>query len=741
VPESIWLGQFNIVGGQVQEEGPYAAHLTGRSVADSIANLYTAIQPTSEDTEQLCAEVQQTIGRMFGRAQYSVTGNLLLALGKAHQHLRDWNRSSLPDHRMGIGISCLAIAGDEAYLAQAGPSTAFYRHNGRMELLQPLEPEAQAALGTADSLSPWFQRLELEQGDTLLLLTGNFGIRADPDLIEQYLTQDPESALAGLYRYARAERDCGALLLAVTEAVGPAGRTVTESRGAQAGEPFVLERNDDRGRKRQQPGGTGKLDPDRPLREPPLGPGGPRRSPSPLGRSPFRRVNAVHPDEGAGVVRIMGAERPRQRFGGPAHALATPDAALAAATNIPRSSVRMRSGLPSFRARFPGLGGRRRGVAPLLAGGIGVVAAIALLWLGIPALIASGRSQRFSTLVRSAQTQLSTAQSENDLSKRRELLNQALTNIDEARRLRPADTRAMGEATSVSDALTTLDAVYALPDVPELANLSAAGLSPSSTVEVAAGDRLYVLDFAAGKVFATARNSSPLPAAVSEVVYEDGSSIDGVQAGKAHHIVWQPSTGPGDSGTLYILDSARHLFGLSRNDLRAVPLRGVEQWRSDTAMALSGGVLYLLDAAGGLVWRYGAAGNGFDTDPAPALARADIRDAGGISVVGGIFLTGQDARIRRFLDGQEGPFKLAGIDRAPTAPQPPLFDPATGWLYIADRGNGRIIVLEGDGRFKRQLVNARLAGLRSATIDSGESRLVGVIGQSLVAIPLPRSSQ
>jgi len=258
---------------------------------------------------------------------------------------------------------------------------------------------------------------------------------------------------------------------------------------------------------------------------------------------------------------------------------------------------------------------------------LGVVALALMLWFGLPALADSGRSHRFETLVRSTQTELTTAQSEADLSKRRELLNQAVSNIDEARRLRPGDPQAQSEATSVSDALTVLDAVYNLPDVPTVADLSTVGLSPSSAVEVAAGDRLYVLDVSGGKVFAVSRDASVPP----EVVFEDGSDVDGVHAVKAHHIAWQPPQDPGDDGTLLILDAGRHLFGLSRNDLRAIGLRGVEQWRGDTGMAVSGESLYILDAAAGLVWRYASSPSGFDSDPAPAVARADIRDATGIS--------------------------------------------------------------------------------------------------------------
>lgn len=734
--ERVWLGQFNIVAGQVQEEGPYAAAVTDRTVAESTADLYIALQPTRPDTDNLCAEVVQTVGRIFGRPQYSVTGNLLLALGKAHQQLRDWNRSSLAEHRLGIGVSCMVVVGDEAFIAQSGAGVVFSRRSGRIERLVALEVESQSPIGQGDMLSPWFHRLKLAQGDSVLLLSGNFGARVDERTIERCLALQPEAALPEVFRLARGERDCGALLIGVLDDLTVANddededgaaltRLVATSGLAGRATPTLPG-----ARPAHRPAGT-TVPPSRGL---PLAPDRGYRSPSPLGRNAYQLDRALHPDEGTGVVRVLGDEKPRPPSKGPAHALSTPEAVLAAASELPRPEIRIRSSQPDFRSAFRELGGRRRNRAPFVLGGLGIFALALLLWLGLPALASSGRSQRFATLMRSAQSELSSAQAAADLSKRRELLNQAVSNIDEARRLRPGDQQAQSEATSASDALSVLDAVYSLPDVPTLADLSALGLSASSAVEVAAGDRLYVLDVSAGKVFAVSRDRSVPP----EVVYEDGSDVDGVHAGKAHHFAWQPPQSAGDDGTLLILDAGRHLFGLSRNDLRAVALRGVEQWRADTGMAVSGGNLYILDAQAGMVWRYAGAGSGFDSDPAPAVARTDIRDAAGISVVGGIFLTGQDGRIRRFLDGQESTFKLDGIDKPPAAPQPPLYDPTTGLLYVADRGNNRIIVLEGDGRFKRQLVHTRLASLRGAAVDGGQNQLVGVIGQALVSISLPR---
>lgn len=737
MPERIWQGRFNIVGGTVQEDGPYATAITDRGVAESVVDLYLVLQPTRPDPDQICAEVMRTVTRIFGRAQYSVTGNLLLALGKAHQHLREWNRASLTEHRLEIGVCCVAITGNEAYVALAGPSALFYRHNGRTARVEPNEEQGREPLGDGEVLLPSFHRLSLIRGDALLLLSGRGAQRTDPQQVGRCLALEPETGLPEVFRLARGEADCGAVLLSVLDELAP-----EPDDGDDGAEAEELERFRARG---PQPVATA-ADPgrirfpvldgppmDRPLDEPRVG--GEKRLPfSPFGRGPFRRIDAEHPDEGHGTLRILGSEKPRPPLSGPRNVLSTPEEVIAAAKAVSQQSVRVRSTPPSFRNAFAGLDGPRRSWRPYLFGGIGAAALVLLVALGIPALSSAGGSQRFQSLLRSSQSELTSAQSQSDLSRRRELLNQALSNADEAKRLKPSDPQADSQLTRAQDALTVMDAVYTLPDVPQIADLSNAGLSPSSSVELAAGDRLYVLDVASGKVLAAARDGTTPP----DAVYEEGSDVDGVRAGKAHHIAWQPPANAGDPSTLLILDASRNLFGLSRGNLRAIPLRGVDQWRSDTAMTFGNGGLYILDAKAATVWRYAPSDNGFASDPAPAVARTDIADASGISVVGGVFLTGQDSRIRRFLDGQESAFKLAGIDRPPAAPQPPLYDAASSSLYIADRGNSRVVVLEGDGRFKRQLVHAKLAGLRGLAVDADNSRLIGVIGQSLVAISLPK---
>src|SRR5690348_7117031 len=117
----ISFGHFNIVGGVVREDGPYVAVLEDRTPAESVADLYAVLEPLTPGSDRLCGELLRVIDEQFGRPQYSLTGNLLQALRAAQEQLRAWNKSVAEAERAAIGASCLAIDGDQAYLAQVGP--------------------------------------------------------------------------------------------------------------------------------------------------------------------------------------------------------------------------------------------------------------------------------------------------------------------------------------------------------------------------------------------------------------------------------------------------------------------------------------------------------------------------------------------------------------------------------------------------------------------------------------------
>ena len=137
------------------------------------------------------------------------------ALKAAHENLLDWNQRSLREHRIGAGVSVLAVRGREAYLGQAGPASAvFYRDFAATEIVPEL-PEAQGPLGVAEEVWPQFTRYELVNGDRFVILTPGLAPKIGEEALAESLQLPPDLALKDLFRRLRQETLCGAVLIAV----------------------------------------------------------------------------------------------------------------------------------------------------------------------------------------------------------------------------------------------------------------------------------------------------------------------------------------------------------------------------------------------------------------------------------------------------------------------------------------------------------------------------------------------
>ena len=208
----IWVGQFSIVGGEAREQGPWIGMYPARGGAPG-ADLYILVEPALPGSEEFCSPLVEVIGRLFRSRRSSLTGALLASLKAAHEHLRDWNQKSLREHRVGAGVSCLALRGAQAYLAQAGPALAYHRMQEQTLRLAP-EDETAEPVGTAAEFYPEFTRHELAAGDALLLTTSSLSSVAPAETVEGVLALPPQDILPELFLRVRQLPDFAALLIA-----------------------------------------------------------------------------------------------------------------------------------------------------------------------------------------------------------------------------------------------------------------------------------------------------------------------------------------------------------------------------------------------------------------------------------------------------------------------------------------------------------------------------------------------
>jgi len=217
----LWVGQFGVVEGEAGERTPWVGVFPDPSPGEGASDLYLVVEPVLPGSEEFCAELAEAIGRVFHRRKASLTGGLLRALQAAHADLLQWNRKSLKEHRVATGVSCLAVRGQEAYLAQVAPASASFYRQGILWPLAPAIPDAAEPLGLYEEFWPHFSRFELAEGDRLLLFSPNLAETLSPQELAATLALPAEETLPALYRQARALPNCGALLVAVLPQPSP----------------------------------------------------------------------------------------------------------------------------------------------------------------------------------------------------------------------------------------------------------------------------------------------------------------------------------------------------------------------------------------------------------------------------------------------------------------------------------------------------------------------------------------
>jgi len=178
------------------------------------SDLLMIVQPATAGSTEFCAELKEAVGSVFHKSKVSLTGGLLRALREAHENLREWNRRSLREHWVAAGISCVAVRGNEVYLAQVAPAGATFYRGHETQPIRPQLADALEPLGMFDEFLPEFSLFEMEEGDRLLLMTPGLAQSLPGDVLGASLALPADGVLAAVYRQASALPDCGAVLVA-----------------------------------------------------------------------------------------------------------------------------------------------------------------------------------------------------------------------------------------------------------------------------------------------------------------------------------------------------------------------------------------------------------------------------------------------------------------------------------------------------------------------------------------------
>ena len=382
---------------------------------------------------------------------------------------------------------------------------------------------------------------------------------------------------------------------------------------------------------------------------------------------------------------------------------------------------------------------------PLLA----VVVLLALLILGgigwyLPSRQKADDEARLASFLERASRARQEALLISDVTSARGVLGQAEDLVREAGTLRPRDRRVISVKQQLDGDLDRVNSVVRPNTLITLVDLGKHGGEQSAPSRIVAdGNNLYVLDRGTGRLykFLLDQNGQSLLNLPNSVLVRKGDLHGGVPLVDLWDAVWMPPGALRPGNSLLVLGAQGILLDYRPERGLQVPLlRGVQGWGSFRAARGFNGNLYVLDSAAEQVWRYIPTSNGYDSEPRGILEGAQIRDGVDLAVDGNVYVLTASGTVWQFSGEAPKAFRQGKMDRPLASPAALFASPSTKYVYVADRGNGRIVAFDKEGEFRFQVKGEALEGVQGLHVDEGQGRLYFASGQRIfvAAITLPK---
>jgi hypothetical protein len=387
-----------------------------------------------------------------------------------------------------------------------------------------------------------------------------------------------------------------------------------------------------------------------------------------------------------------------------------------------------------------------RAVMVAIAVGIPIVLAIVVA----VAYRSFGADARFQDFVNQAEEKVSLAQAAGGISEgARPHWEAALEHATAATALQPDDPVATALQAQAQAALDFLDGIVRLQPV----QLWDFGPGTVPRQLVVHGQGIFVLDPAGGRVTQLTLNPTGNGVVEQEdepTLVQTGQHVSEGEVGSLIDFAWVGPGGERQTSGLLILeeDGALVSYDPAWVDEGGAPrftrsLLGTPPAGTPKAVGSFGGRFYILDTTADQIWRYEPRGYVYPEQPdryfvvPPPRPLEDVLD---MAIDGNVYILHPDGTMIKFLRGEPQPFDVRGLPGDISQSVALAVDPggSSGAVYVADRGNGRVVVLGPDGAFQAQLrADEAFDALEALAVDEAARRLYVISGGRLYVASLP----
>ncbi|MDO8551424.1 MAG: hypothetical protein Q7S03_01980 [bacterium] len=188
------------------------------------------------------------------------------------------------------------------------------------------------------------------------------------------------------------------------------------------------------------------------------------------------------------------------------------------------------------------------------------------------------------------------------------------------------------------------------------------------------------------------------------------------------------------SNLAYVLDEkGLKQIRINNKKIDSVKIKEDNGWGEVMDIKVFLGNLYLLAPSQRQIWRYVATSEGFGSRQNwfNQNISPDVSQAVSMAVDGSVWLLDKDGRILKYTQGVPVSFSLSGLSKELVSPTIIYTDEKTQSVYLLDKGNRRIVLMDKSGQYQAEYVWEGLSETTDMAV-SEEARKIFVLNASKI---------
>ncbi|RPH38857.1 MAG: hypothetical protein EHM87_24995 [Burkholderiales bacterium] len=161
-------------------------------------------------------------------------------------------------------------------------------------------------------------------------------------------------------------------------------------------------------------------------------------------------------------------------------------------------------------------------------------------------------------------------------------------------------------------------------------------------------------------------------------------------------------------------------------------------WQKITTARGFGSNLYLLDSSSdGQIWKYLGLEEGLSGKRSYLTGDSfDLSEAVDMAVDGSVWVLFSDGSIVKYTQGKKDAFQVLGLDQSFGQAAKIFTNPDAERLYVVDRVNTRVVVLDKSGEYAAQYQWSGIAGVKDLVVVESLKKIFFLTGEKVFSLDL-----